>query len=338
MGIRRLARELNLSIGTVSRALNDQPDVKAETRERVKKAALKSGYVPNQSGRSLRKGTTGMVAALLPTIGPCQNSDGGMLRMLEGARRTLRANELDLIILLRGPDEDPMANLQRIVSRRIADALIITRTVPFDPRLTYLSESGVSHVTLGRSDGHSGSHWVDFDYESATRESVRLFVRDGHRRIALVQSGLGLSFERIIAREFRVEAASAGLPETAIRVVESGPGDVVGDILSGPGDRPTAVLTSHESMASLLYAELPARGLKIGADIAVVSMSPTIDSETLVPPLSCYDCDLDNAGAALGDRIVMLLAGKAEEATPALMPMRFVARESHLSTTRAVRA
>jgi hypothetical protein len=66
-------------------------------------------------------------------------------------------------------------------------------------------------------------------------------------------------------------------------------------------------------------------------------MSPTIDSETLVPPLSCYDCDLDNAGAALGDRIVMLLAGKADEATPALMPMRFVARESHLSAARAVR-
>ena len=46
-----------------------------------------------------------------------------------------------------------------------------------------------------------------------------------------------------------------------------------------------------------------------------------------------------HGGIAPGlDRIVMLLAGKADEATPALMPMRFVARESHLSAARAVRA
>ena len=60
-GIRQLANELHLSIGTVSRALNDRPDVNPETRARVKAAAAKAGYVPNQSGRSLRSGRTGMV-------------------------------------------------------------------------------------------------------------------------------------------------------------------------------------------------------------------------------------------------------------------------------------
>jgi len=337
MGIRRLARELNLSIGTVSRALNDQPDVKAETRARVKQAALKSGYVPNQSGRSLRKGTTGMVAALLPTIGPCQNSDGGMLRLFEGARRALRAHDLDLILLLRGPDEDALANLQRIVSRRIADALIITRTVPNDARLSYLSDSGVCHVALGRSDGHTGPNWVDFDYEAATRESVRMFVRDGHRRIALVQSGQGLSFERIIAREFRAEAERAGLSDNAARVFDldqDGPG---AEVFAVP-TRPTAVLTSHESVAGQLYAGLPALGLRIGTEVALVSMSPTIDSRSLVPPLSCFDYDLEGAGAALGDRIVALLAGTATADPPSLMPMSFVARESHGTVAGIVKA
>ena len=50
-----------------SRALNDRPDVNPETRARVKAAAARAGYVPNQSGRSLRSGRTGIVAAVIPT-------------------------------------------------------------------------------------------------------------------------------------------------------------------------------------------------------------------------------------------------------------------------------
>ena len=78
MGIRQLANELQLSIGTVSRALNDRPDVNPETRARVKAAAARAGYVPNQSGRSLRSGRTGMVAAVIPTRGRAERRFGAL--------------------------------------------------------------------------------------------------------------------------------------------------------------------------------------------------------------------------------------------------------------------
>ena len=55
-GIRELAEHLDISIGTVSRALNGKPDVNEETRKRVLEAAESLGYVANQSGRALRKG------------------------------------------------------------------------------------------------------------------------------------------------------------------------------------------------------------------------------------------------------------------------------------------
>ena len=58
IGIRRLAEHLNISIGTVSRALNGRRDVSEATRNRVLEAARQLGYVANQSGRSLRQGTT----------------------------------------------------------------------------------------------------------------------------------------------------------------------------------------------------------------------------------------------------------------------------------------
>src|ERR1700751_5317863 len=71
--IHDLARHLNISIGTVSRALNGRADVNADTRLRVLEAAAKLKYAPNQSGRSLRKGTTHAIAFLLqPHPGDCQ--------------------------------------------------------------------------------------------------------------------------------------------------------------------------------------------------------------------------------------------------------------------------
>src|SRR5476651_1579839 len=68
-GIRDLARHLDISIGTVSRALNDKADVNPLTRARVLEAAAQLGYSPNQSGRSLRRGKTDLVGVIVP-VGP----------------------------------------------------------------------------------------------------------------------------------------------------------------------------------------------------------------------------------------------------------------------------
>src|SRR5271165_2809508 len=66
VGIRELARHLSISIGTVSRALNDRADANPLTRQRVRDAAAKLGYSPNQSGRSLRRGQTDLVGVIVP--------------------------------------------------------------------------------------------------------------------------------------------------------------------------------------------------------------------------------------------------------------------------------
>src|SRR3954469_23136664 len=66
-GIKQLARHLDISIGTVSRALNGKPDVNPETRKRVLEAAETFGYAANQSGRSLRQGRTGIIGFMMQT-------------------------------------------------------------------------------------------------------------------------------------------------------------------------------------------------------------------------------------------------------------------------------
>ena len=122
---------------------------------------------------------------MIPSHDVAPQSDAGLFTVLEGARRTLQRRALDLIVLFRGSDEDPLGNLQRIVQRRIADSIIVSQTTANDPRLAWMKAEGVEFVAFGRSAGLEGYPFVDFDVESAAAETARIFVRDGHRRLAV---------------------------------------------------------------------------------------------------------------------------------------------------------
>ncbi len=335
MGIRQLASELNLSIGTVSRALNDRPDVNADTRARVKAAAARLGYVPDQSGRSLRSGRTGIVAAIIPSRGADANTDSGLLAVLEGARRTLRGRDLDLIVLFRGPDEDPLANLKRFTQRRIADAVIVSATCPNDPRLAYMQAAGIDFVALGRSLGLDDFPAVDFDFESIAAECASVFVRDGHRRLGLACTANTLNYEEILYQSMASAAADCGLGPDAVALVPMSDGRLAAEgrrALTGPSPV-TAVLASHESIAGALYAELAALGLQVGRDVSVVCTFPVIDYRTLTPTLSHFDADLDEVGVALAESLLATLPDRPVTAgSPrglVRFPSRFVACASH---------
>jgi DNA-binding LacI/PurR family transcriptional regulator len=335
MGIRQLAHELRLSIGTVSRALNDRPDVNDETRARVKEAAIRAGYVPNQSGRSLRSGRTGIVAAVIPTRTFASTTDSGLFDILEGARRTLRGNALDLIVLFRGPDEDALENLQRTVQRRIADAVIISETVAGDPRLAYLKACGMDYVAFGRASGIDDYPFVDFDFEAMAHEAVRLFAADGHRRLAVALSDPALNYETTTAQEFRAEAERLGLGPDAVEVLPTRDGRLTAAGLARFADgarAPTAVLATHECIAATIYTDLGGLGLGIGTDVSVVCTFPAVDTRALTPALSHFSADLDAVGIALAETLIGLLPE-----TPAdlrrprsqLVPLTFAPRASH---------
>ena len=107
MGIRELARHLNISIGTVSRALNGRSDVSAETRKRVLEAAQTMNYAPNQSGRSLRKGTTHAIAFVLqPHPGDHQHGEPFFVPFMKGLQAGFSERGLELIAVVDQPGGD----------------------------------------------------------------------------------------------------------------------------------------------------------------------------------------------------------------------------------------
>src|SRR5271170_751538 len=115
IGIRDLARHLDISIGTVSRALNDRADVNPLTRQRVREAATKLGYSPNQSGRSLRRGRTDLVAMIVPSGSDNTLINTVFLSVLDGLKRRLGEYDLDLAIFLESGSDDRLGDRKSVV-------------------------------------------------------------------------------------------------------------------------------------------------------------------------------------------------------------------------------
>lgn len=321
MGIRRLARELHVSIGTVSRALNDRPDVNPETRARVKEAAERLGYVPNQSGRSLRSGRTGIVAAILPSTA---TSDVALLSVVDGMRRALHRRSLDLVILLRGPEEQPLDHLKRIVQRRIANSVVLSDTIPNDPRLSWLMEQGIRFVTLGRSAGIDGHRFVDFALEASATDIVRRFVADGHRRMALTMSEQASNAETVLLQSLRREASRIGIGAGAVAVIgmrRSGLSHSGHSLLAHPAEMPTAILISRESHVATLYSEFRVLRRQPGRDVSLVLLLQPFLAGGFSPSLSHLAADLDAAGAQLASA---LFAEPEHGPSCPLLPLRYI--------------
>jgi LacI family transcriptional regulator len=134
LNINELARRLNLSISTVSRALNDAPDVSRETRERVKEVAAQYGYRANRLGRRLRRGKPETIGFLL-TPPQRQFADPLYLEAIAGANEALNAYDLELSVTLARSQEDEIETLRRMVEAKAVDGVLLARTRRDDKRI-----------------------------------------------------------------------------------------------------------------------------------------------------------------------------------------------------------
>ncbi|CAK7193229.1 HTH-type transcriptional repressor PurR [Commensalibacter sp. Nvir] len=188
MNIKELSAYLNLSTATVSKALNDKSDISICTRNKVKEAAIKLGYHPNISARSLRSCKSNTVALLLSvTEGDNILTSSFFMRILKGLQPSLKARDIDLVIYFSTDSEDEHQLLQKIIQQQRVDAIILTDTRVDDSRINYLHAQKFPFVTMGQSKTLEGEfNWVDMNHYLMGQECVRHAVRHKAKRIALV--------------------------------------------------------------------------------------------------------------------------------------------------------
>jgi DNA-binding LacI/PurR family transcriptional regulator len=335
-GIRQLAEHLDVSIGTVSRALNGKPDVNEETRRRVLEAAEKLGYVANQSGRALRKGATGVIGFMMQTGREITGQgDTFFMSVFDGVQAVLARHNLDLVALLCSSEEDPDDYLKRMVARGFADGIILSATRRHDPRFQFLARHQIPFVTLGRSLTDVGQPWIDLDFEAMAERSVERLVGAGHREIGFVWPHGELNLGYVFIERCRQTLARFGLTLSEHNIFRTTPSEMggyrVAREISSIEQPPTALILVNETLVTGLYRGLEEVGLQPGRDIAIIGrQSP--QARFLSPSLTGFDLSLRDLGVALAEGLLSTMTAYAEHypkaARQKLWPMTLIEGES----------
>lgn len=178
--LKTIADLSGVGVPSVSRALNDSPEISAETKLRIRQIAKEVGYIPDRAGLRLRTGRT-FTIGLIFRITP----DDQMSRLIPSIARALLSAGFQITITPALSHEDGLQAIRQVVEGRLADAVIFNETLIDDPRTAYLLERDFPFATHGRSNLSHLHAYYDFDNGAFAEQAARLLQRRGRRGLTL---------------------------------------------------------------------------------------------------------------------------------------------------------
>ncbi len=331
MDLRELARRLNLSVTTVSRALNGFPEVKESTRRRVVEAAQEFGYVPNRLARSLQKGRTEAVGIVLPAqFG--HFTDPFFSELLVGLGERLHQDDLDLIVTAAPSGPEEIVAYRRMVEGRRVDAMVVGRTRRSDDRISYLLDRGFPFVAHGRTETDRPYAYLDMDHEQGFFELGRRLAGQGHRRVALINGPEELNLSNLRRSGFLRAMQADGLPGEATPVLtgdmtEQGGHAIAGRLLTLP-EPPTALVCANDTMAVGALRAAKQLGFDIPGQLSITGYDDLQLSGFTEPPLTTLRQPIRKAGQSLAEKLLALLGGAEPSTLQELWMPELIVRES----------
>ncbi len=181
--LKTIAKLSGLAVPTVSRALNDAPDIGQATKDKVREIAREIGYRPDRAGLRLRTGKTNVIALIISAEHDFMNHTARLITSIAGATR---GTPYHMIVTPYFPDQDPMEPVRYVAETRSADGIIINQTQPEDPRVAYLMDLGFPFATHGRTVWSEQHPYYDFHNGTFARLCVQRLVERGKRNILMI--------------------------------------------------------------------------------------------------------------------------------------------------------
>lgn len=329
--ITQLSEALGLSKSTVSRALNDYPDISEGTRLRVRKSAEAMGYRPLSHAQAIK---TGRVRALglVVQIGDHDSQRPFLADFLAGITVAASAEGWTLTLATADTEADAVATMERLIDDRKADGFILPRTLSRDRRVELLRRRDVPFVMFGRTEQPDGCAWFDIAGEAAMCDAVMRLAGLGHRRIGFVNGGPQYNYSRLRLQGYREGLLAAGIGEDPALIRS-------GALRTEDGARetrwllsldrpPTAVVFAVDHAALGLYRACAELGLAVGSDLSVISYDGVPDGAYVSPPLSSFAVDTRAAGQRLAELLIARIRGAAPETLRETAPAAFADRGS----------
>lgn len=329
--IKDVAREANVSVATVSRALNGQHNVADAVRERVQQVAERLNYSPHHAARSLSSKRTRTIGVVLPEVYGEFFSE-----LMFGIDQVARAHGLHLLVSSYHGNPQEQAEALRTMRGRVDGLLLMS---PYADDASRLSENLVPAqpaVLINSRVLDSDLPSLAIDNRRAAAEMVRHLADSGRKRIAFI-SGPSDNFDARDRLEGYREALAQALPGVDPWVVagdftEAG-GHSAAQKLLDASPRPDAVFAANDMMALGCLFALQQAGVDVPEDIAVAGFDDIPLAKYSLPPLTTMRVDIAGIGARAMQMLLGQLAEGGTAAASARMDAKLIVRHSTASAS-----
>jgi LacI family transcriptional regulator len=310
--IRDVARYLNLSITTVSRALNNYDDVSDTTRQRVLQAAAQLGYVPNRAARQLRRKRSDTIGYILPAAAP-RFLDPFFAEFIAGLGDEASKKGLDLIVSTAPPGSKfEKQAYQRWLQGKKVDGIVLNRMHLNDWRVQYLSQNHFPFVTLERSLDPIDYPAVEIQGRHWFKILIDHLVSLGHSRIAYIGANPDLKIQTDRFGGYQDGLQFHGIPLDPELVVEgdltSDAGYRAGKLLLTLPNPPSAIACIDDMTAIGVLHIARDLGWMVGQNLAVVGFDGIEGFNHTQPPLTT----INQPVYAIAQRLVQMLVDRIE--------------------------
>ncbi len=326
-----VANLAQVSLSTVSYAINNTRPISAATRERVERAMRELDFRPNQIARSLASRRSNILALTFPST---ENAFGStIMEFVTGAAEIARERGFHLVVWPYPPGQaEEMLQMSR---QGLADGVIVMEVRRDDPRVRLLDRHRIPLTMIGRADDSTDARCVDIDFDATADTAVAHLVALGHRHIALLNhsaasrdNGYGPTLR--IADGFRAAMSANGLTGEIVWCDET---PVAGrravDELMSRHPKTTALVAMNENAVIGAVSGLATYDHIVPQTFSVLSVvtSPLM-AQMVEPRLTT----LHSPGADLGrlgvQNLLDQLNGRLPSDAPTLLPCRWEAGHS----------
>jgi LacI family transcriptional regulator len=326
-----IAKDLGLSVITVSKALRNRPDISAKTRLRVLQRSEELNYRPNLSARSLVTGRTNMMGLVIPDLAHAFFSElaGGLSGVLRSAGITLLIASSEL------HEKLEKQIIDQLISRGV-DALLIASTQFTPQTFQQLKKERIPYILLDRKFEGFPAHFVGVDDEHLGYLATQHLIAMGCRKIAHIstaklspQIGRLNGYKRALT-EHGLAPGSQYVTSTTI-MDETGPaaGYAAANELLRLDPRPDAIFCYNDLVAVGAMQAILKAGLRVPADVALIGCGNLPFADYLRVPLS----SMDQQSSAIGVRAARLAldlvnSDQAERPKSILLEPKVIQRDS----------
>ncbi|HEV7379904.1 MAG TPA: LacI family DNA-binding transcriptional regulator [Dyadobacter sp.] len=288
--IKDIARALNLSTSTVSRALRNSYEINAETKKLVMEYAEKMHYRPNPIALSLRDSKSKSIGVIIPEI--ANNFFSQLINGIESIAYSLGYHTV--IFQSHESYEREVANTNYLVSRKVDGLLVSLSSLTTDlVHFEELIEKGMPIVFFDRVPNDIETHKVVVDNFLGSYEATEHLIQSGRRRIAHLTSPIYLSIatERLAGYKKALEDNGIAFDESYVKYCHHG-GKLsteneaaMQELLDMP-EPPDAILAASDRLTSGCLSVLHKNKIRIPEEIALVGFTNIGVADLLNPPLT----------------------------------------------------